>query len=91
MDCASSLRQASSMADRKRTVLDELHGARAVAELVVGDLGSVVTELEPVSTRYLVGFLGRLAIIAPSVSVRLGWSLGIRRLRQRFRGCRGAS
>ena len=91
MDSASSLRQASSMADRKRTVLDELHGARAVAELVVGDLGSVVTELEPVSTRYLVGFLGRLAIFVPSVSARVAWSVGSRRLRQRLRGGFGAS
>ena len=79
------------MADRKRTVLDEVHGARAVAELVVGDLGSAVAELEAVSTRYLVGFLGRLAIIVPSVSARLAWSLGSRRLRQRFSGRRGAS
>ena len=79
------------MADRKRTVLDEVHGARTVAELLVGNLEAAVTELEAVSTRYLVGFLGRLAFLVPSMSLRLAWSLGRRRLRQHLRGSCGAS
>lgn len=77
------------MVNRKRMVLDEVHGARAIGDLVAGDVEAAVAELEPVSIRYLVGFLGRLAFVVPSVSARLAWSLGSRRLRQRLRD-RGA-
>ena len=58
---------------------DEVHGARAAGLLVVGDLESAAAELGSVRTRYLVGFLCRLAILVPTISVRLAWRVGTRR------------
>ena len=58
---------------------DEVHGARAVGSLVVGDLESAAAELGSVRTRYLVGFLCRLAMLMPTVSLRLAWRVGARR------------
>ena len=58
---------------------DEVHGARAAGALLVGDLASAEADLACARTRYLAGFLCRLAVIAPSVSLRLAWRVGARR------------
>ena len=63
--------------DQPRSALpDEVHGARAAGALLVGDLASAAADLACVRTRYLVGFLCRLAVVAPSVSLRLAWRVG---------------
>ena len=68
--------------DRPRFALpDEVHGARAAGSLVVGDLEAVDAELALTGAHYLAGFLCRLAVIAPSVALRLAWRLGVRRWR----------
>ena len=64
---------------RPRRLPDEVHGACAVSSLVVGDLESAAAELGSVRTRYLVGFLCRLAMLMPTVSLRLAWRVGARR------------
>ena len=56
------------MEDPRPTLPDEVHGARAVSSLVVGDLKSAAAELGSVRTRDLVGFLCRLAMLMPTVS-----------------------
>ena len=71
-------------AERSRP-LDEVHGARAAGSLLVGDLAEAEAELVCVRTRYLVGFLARLALVVPGVSLRLAWRVGVRR-RLGFRG-----
>ena len=60
---------------------DEVHGARAAGSIVVGDLAEAEAELACARTRYLAGFLMRLALVVPSVSVRLAWRVAIRRCR----------
>ena len=60
--------------------LDEFDGARAAGALLVGEREAAVDALERVSTRYLAGFLWRLGLVMPSVSVRLAWRLARRRL-----------
>ena len=62
------------------SVHDELDGARALGALLVGDLDGEVEALDSVSVRYLVGLLLRLALLAPSVSLRIGYRLARRRL-----------
>ena len=72
----------SESMDHPRLALpDEVHGARAVGSLVVGDLEAAEAELALTRARYLAGFLCRLAIITPSVALRLAWRLGVRRWR----------
>ena len=61
---------------------DEVHGARAVGSLIVGDLEAAEAELALTGARYLAGFLCRLAVIMPSVALRLAWHLGVRRWRE---------
>lgn len=58
---------------------DEVHGARAAGSLLVGDLVEAEAELVRVRTRYLVGFLARLGLLVPGVSLRLAWRVGVRR------------
>jgi len=53
---------------------------RTAGALLVGDLDGAVGALESVSPRYLVGFLWRLGLLIPSVSLRLAWRLSRRRL-----------
>ena len=66
--------------DHPRSALpDEVHGARATGALLLGDLASAEADLACVRTRYLVGFLCRLAVIVPSVSLLLAWRVGARR------------
>jgi len=73
--------------DAQRSRLpDEVHGARAAGSLLVGDLAEAEAELVHVRTRYLVGFLVRLAVVVPSVSLRLAWRVGVRRGRLGRRG-----
>ena len=68
---------------------DEVHGARAAGSLLVGDIGAVEAELAHVRTRYLLGFVCRLAVVTPSVALRLALRVGVRRLRSaRYRGSR---
>ena len=55
------------------SVLDEIHGARAVGALLAGDRDGAAHALEPASNRYLVGFFCRLALLAPSVAMRLAY------------------
>lgn len=57
---------------------DEVHGARAAGSLLVGELAEAEAELACVRTRYLVGFLLRLALVVPSISLRLAWRVGVR-------------
>ena len=87
MDEASPGCDLGRMEDPRPTLPDEVHGARAAGSLVVGDLESAAAELGSVRTRYLVGFLCRLAILMPTVSLRLAWQVGARRwLDSRARG-----
>ena len=58
---------------------DEVHGARAAGSLLVGELAEAEAELACVRTGYLAGFLLRLALVVPSVSLRLAWCVGVRR------------
>ena len=68
------------MSARKPSPLDEADGASAAGALLVGDLEGAVDALERVSARYLGGFLWRLGLLMPSVSLRLAWRLAGRRL-----------
>ena len=86
MDEASPGCDFGRMEDPRPTVPDEVHGARAVGSLIAGDLESAVAELGSVWTRYLVGFLCRLAILMPTVSLRLAWRVGARRWFPKLRG-----
>ena len=67
---------------------DEVHGARAAGSLLAGDLDEAEAELAHVRPRYLAGFLLRLAVVVPSVSLRLVWRVGVRR---QWFGVRGRS
>ena len=60
----------------------EVHGARVAGSLVVGDLEAVEAESALTGAHYLAGFLCRLAVITPSVALRLAWRLGVRRWRE---------
>ena len=64
----------------RRSVSDEVYGLRATGSLVIGDFDEALAELERTSTRYLVGFLPRFALVAPSVAFRLAWRLARRRV-----------
>ena len=64
---------------------DEVHGARAAGSLLAGEVAEAEAELTHVRARYLVGFLVRLAVVAPSVSLRLAWRVGVQRNRLGFR------
>ena len=59
----------------RRSVSDEVHGLRATGSLVAGDFEGAVAELERTSSRYLVGFLLRFSLVAPTVAMRLAWRL----------------
>ena len=61
------------------SVLDQVHGARAAGALLVGELDEAEEHLSAASSRYLVGFFLRLAIITPGVSLRLAWRVVRRR------------
>lgn len=63
----------------RRSVSDEVHGLRATGSLAAGDLEDALAELELTSTRYLVGFVLRFALVAPSVAARLAFRLARRR------------
>ena len=80
MDTPRPGRDPGPVSARKPSPLDELDGARAAGPLLVGELEAAVDALERVSTRYLAGFLWRLGLVMPSVSVRLAWMLSRRRL-----------
>ena len=62
-------------------------GVRAAGSLLAGDIEVVEAEFASVRTRYLIGVLCRLAVITPSVSLRLAWRFGRRWLK--FRGWNG--
>lgn len=64
---------------------DEVHGARAAGSLLAGDLAGAEAELACVRTGYLAGFLMRLALVVPSISLRLAWRVAVRG-RFRFSG-----
>ena len=68
----------------RRSVSDEVHGLRATGSIVAGDIEGAVAELERASARYLVGFLLRFCLVAPSVALRLAWKLARRRVADPF-------
>ena len=70
------------MVPRHPSVLDEIDGARALGALLAGDLPGAVDALERASVRYLVGFFCRVALLTPSVSLRLAWRVARRRFAQ---------
>lgn len=51
----------------RRSFSDEVHGLRATGSLVAGDFDEALSELERTSSRYLVGFLLRLARGEPAL------------------------
>ena len=58
----------------RRSVSDKVHGLRATTgSLIAGDFDEALAELERTSSRYLVGFLLRFSLVAPTVAVRLAW------------------
>ena len=63
----------------RQSLPDEVHGARAAGDLLVGDIASAEAHLACVHARYLVRFCMRLAVITPSVALRLAWRVGVRR------------
>ena len=67
MDMGPLRRHRGSM-DRRAPLPDEVHGARAVGSLVLGDIGAAESELALTGVRYLAGFHCRLAVIVPSVA-----------------------
>ena len=69
----------------RRSVSDEVHGLRAIASLVAGDFDEALAELERASARYLIGFLLRFSLVAPTVALRLAWRLARRRVSETFR------
>ena len=67
--------------DQERSALpDEVHGARAVGAVLVGDLKAAEADLASARMSYRVGFLCRLAVVSPGVSLRLASRLVLRRL-----------
>ena len=66
------------MDGRRSRLPDEVYGARAAGSILVGDLVEAEAELVRVRTRYLAGFLARLALVVPGVSLRLAWRVGVR-------------
>ena len=73
------------MTSHRPSVLDETYGAQALGALLAGDCESALDALGRTSTRYLAGFLCRLGLLMPSISVRLACGLLRRRL-ARLRG-----
>ena len=61
------------------SVLDQVHGARAAGCLLAGELDEAQQHLSKASSRYLVSFFLRLALITPGVAVRLAWGIARRR------------
>ena len=88
MDAAAVPCELVRMDVERSRLPDEVHGARAAGSIVVGDLAEAEAELAGVRTGYLAGFLMRLALLIPSVSVRLAWRVAIRRSGGRRRGTR---
>ena len=80
MDGTRPARHSHAMDSSRSALPDEVHGARAAGSLLAGDLEAAEAELAAVRTRYLIGFLCRLAVVTPSVSLRLAWRLGRRRV-----------
>ena len=68
MDGLVASRELVRMDGPRSRLPDEVHGARAAGSLLVGDLAESEAELACVRTRYLVGFLLRLALVVPDVS-----------------------
>ena len=68
------------MASRKPSALDEIDGASALGALLAGDLDEAAEALDSASARYLVGFFCRLALLMPSVAMRLAYRTLRRRL-----------
>ena len=62
------------------SVLDQVHGARAAAALLAGELDEAEEALTAVSTRYLAAFCLPLAFITPGVALLLASSIARRRL-----------
>ena len=63
------------MGARQPSPLDEVHGAAAAGAVLVADLDGAVDALQRTSVRYRLGFLLRLGLVVPSVSLRLAFRL----------------
>ena len=79
VDGPRSVGDASPMPGPPPSALDVLHGASAAGALLAGDREAALDALARASTRYVAGFVCRLALIAPGVSLRL--ALGVVRRR----------
>ncbi len=64
-----------AMADHPLTAIDEALGLRALAAVLDGDLDAAAAALTATRLRYRLGLLCRLALILPSVSLRLACTL----------------
>ena len=67
------------MADLHPTTIDEALGLRALCALLDGDLDPAADALAAARLGYKVAFLCRLAVVFPSVTLRLAWRLLARR------------
>ena len=74
-----SVGDASPMSGLPPSALDFVHGARAAGALLAGDREAALDTLARASTRYVAGFVCRLALITPGISLRL--ALGVARRR----------
>ena len=65
------------------TTIDEALGLRALAALLAGDLDHAAEILAATRRGYRIAFLCRLAVVVPSVAMRLALRLGsaLRRVR----------
>lgn len=66
-------------AHRQPATIDEALGFRTLAALLDGDLDRATEALAATRRSYKVAFICRLALLAPSVALRLAWSQLVRR------------
>ena len=59
---------------------DEVWGVLVLRALLAGDLRAAVEMLARARPRYCAGFLVRLAVLMPSVAIRMAWRLAAKRL-----------
>lgn len=78
MDSGPPSRNVRVMDDGLVRFPDEVHSARAAGSFLLGDLESAEAELGQVRARKMVRFLGLLAVLTPTVSIRLAWRVGAR-------------
>ena len=57
---------------------DEVWGVFALGALQAGDPREAARQLARARPRYIVGFLARLAVVAPTAAASLAWRLGVK-------------